>query len=116
VCRVDDVKKMILVVEDVAEIRESMSLMLHARGHDVVSALNAEEAIKIAEQRRPAMILTDLDLPTLGFLMRQIRGRGDLKDMRVAIIDVDHPEVSLDYDMTVLSDFDQLDALIQSLP
>ena len=112
----DDSKKMILVVEDVAEIRESMSLMLHARGHEVMSAVNAEEAIKIAEQRRPAMILTDLDLPRLGFLMRRIRGDGNLKDMSVAIIDVNGPEVRQEYEMTVLADFDQLDALLQTLP
>jgi len=54
-------------------------------------------------------------LPTLGFLMQRIRGDGDLKDMRVAIIDVNGPEVRQEYEMTVLSDFDQLDALIHSL-
>ena len=81
-----------------------------------MSAVNADEAITIAEQRRPVMILTDLELPTLGFLMQRIRGDGDLKDMRVAIIDVNGPEVRQEYEMTVLADFDQLDAAIQSLP
>ena len=105
----------ILVVEDVEEISSQMNAMLHARGHDVLSAVDAKQAIKIAETQRPKMILTDLDLPTLGLLVRLIREHKDLKDLLVAIIDINEPEVNKEDGLKVLANFGQLDELLQSI-
>jgi|SRR6266542_484985 len=105
----------ILVVEDVEEISSEMNAMLHARGHSVLSAVDAEQAIKIAEAQRPTMILTDLDLPTLGLLVRLIREHQDLKNMPVAIIDINGPEVNKEVGLKVLANFGQLDELLQSI-
>ena len=105
----------ILVVEDVQEISSQMNAMLHARGHNVLSAVDAEQAIKIAEEKRPKLILTDLDLPTLGLLVRLIREHKDLKDMLVAIIDINGPEVNKEDGLKVLANFGQLDDLLQSI-
>lgn len=108
-------KRTILIVEDVKEIQEGMSGMLRARGHEVVTVGDAGEAIKAAEKQRPAMILTDVDLPTLSLLMQEIRGHDGLKDMPVAVIDINGPKINPAYGVSVLADFDQLDALILSL-
>ena len=110
-----ETKEMILVVEDVQEISSEMNAMLHARGHNVMSVVDAEQAIKIAEEQRPKLILTDLDLPTLGLLVRLIREHKDLKDMLVAIIDINGPDVNKEDGLKVLTNFGQLDELLQSI-
>ena len=103
----------ILVVEDVDEISTSMSAALRERGHRVEHASNAEQAIQMAETTRPAMILTDLDLPTFDNLMSLLRAHSVLKNMIVAVIDINHPEVT-DGTVNVLRDFQALDDLIES--
>lgn len=105
-------KHTILVVEDVAEISSSMSAALDKRGHRVMHASNAEQAIQIAEVNRPAIILTDLELPTFDKLLSALRGHADLSDTVVAIIDLNHPKV--DGTIKVLTDFQALDDLLQS--
>jgi CheY-like chemotaxis protein len=105
----------ILVVEDVDEISESMSAALKQRGHRVECASNADQAIQMAEENRPAMILTDLDLPTFDSLMSLLRAHTDLKNMLVAIIDINGPKVS-DQTVNIVCDFQALDDLIESSP
>jgi CheY-like chemotaxis protein len=106
-------KHTVLVVEDVDEISANMALALDKLGHHVVYAANAEDAIKMAEANRPAMILTDLDLPTFDNLLSRLRGHADLKNMLVAIIDINHPTVD-DRSVKVLEDFQALDDLLAS--
>jgi CheY-like chemotaxis protein len=112
----DESKRTILVVEDVEEISSQMQTMLHEKGHRVLQASNAQDALQIAEKDRPTIILTDLDLPTLGLLVQLIKGHQDLKDMPVAIIDINDPAVSTRNGLKVLVDFDQLDQLLSSTP
>jgi CheY-like chemotaxis protein len=106
--------KTILVVEDVDEIRIQMGEMLRKKGHLILSAANAEDAIKIAEHDRPAMILTDLDLPTFDALVRLVRAHKELGNMPMAVIDINGPEIKQSEDVKILSDFDQLDYFLQS--
>jgi DNA-binding response OmpR family regulator len=105
----------ILVVEDNDEISSNMRLALLQRGHRVERAFNAEDAIQMAEQNRPAMILTDLDLPTFDQLLESLRGHADLKNMIVAIIDINHPDI-IEPGINVLRDFQALDDLIKASP
>ena len=100
------------MVEDVEEISTSMRAALDKRGHHVVHASNAEDAIQIAEIKRPTVILTDLELPTFDKLLGLIRGHAQLKDTVVAIMDLNHPEV--DGNIKVLRDYQALDELVQS--
>jgi len=103
----------ILIVEDIDEISSNMTRILNQRGHQVVLASNAEQAIQMAEAKRPAMILTDLDLPTFDKLLSLVRDHDHLKTMVVAIIDINSPKVD-DASVHVLADFDALDDLIRS--
>ena len=100
------------MVEDVAEISSSMSAALDKRGHRVMQASNAEQAIQIAEVNRPAIILTDLELPSFDKLMNLLKGHADLNDTVVAVIDLNHPKV--DGSIKVLADFQALDDLVRS--
>jgi DNA-binding NtrC family response regulator len=109
----EEQKYTILVVEDVNEIGANMGTALNKRGHRVVRAENADEAIRLAEHDRPAMILTDPDLPTFEKLMKLLRAHGTLKNMVVAIIDINHLKVN-DQSVNVLPDFQALDDLLNS--
>jgi len=102
----------ILVVEDVDEISSNMSAALKQRGHDVERASDAAQAIRMAEANRPAMILTDLELPTLDTLLKSLRAHADLKNMVVAIIDINDPKIDRSQ-VNVVRDFQALEDLIQ---
>ena len=106
-------KHTVLVVEDVEEISANMASALDNRGHRVMHAVNAGDAIQKAESHRPTMILTDLDLPTFDELLTLLRGHADLKNMMVAIIDINHPTVK-DSSVNVLRDFQALDDLMDA--
>jgi len=109
-----DTTKTILVVEDVVEICFQMSEMLRNKGHQILSAANAEDAIRIAEHDHPNMILTDLDLPTFDSLVQMVRSHKELFNIPVAVIDINGHEIKPPQDVKILSDFDQLDYFLQT--
>jgi len=104
----------VLVVEDVDEISSQMGAMLRQKGHLILNAVDANEALRIAENDRPHMILTDLDLPTFDDLLQRVRAHTLLKNMLVAIIDINEPNINPQDDLRVLHNFDQLDELLDS--
>lgn len=53
----------ILLVEDVEDNRELARLLLETDGFDVIEAHSGSEAVEIAAQTQPALILMDLSLP-----------------------------------------------------
>jgi DNA-binding NtrC family response regulator len=110
-----DLTKMVLVVEDQEEISDNMSAMLIRKGYRVQNAIDADGAMTLAEKARPAMILTDLDLPTLDTMMVRLRAHKTLKNLLVAIVDIDHAQ-NLRADVTILNNFDELDQLLASFP
>lgn len=107
--------KTILVVEDEDEIGTAMKAMLDERGYRVLRAREADAAIKLAEEKHPALILTDLDFPELDSMMQRLRAHEILKNMRVAVIDINHPEQPTD-GLKILNNFEELDQLLDSTP
>jgi len=55
--------KKILIVEDNKDSREILGLFITKIGHQVIKAINSNEAITYAEAESPDLILMDLDLP-----------------------------------------------------
>jgi DNA-binding NtrC family response regulator len=108
-------QKIVLVVEDQEEISDNMNAALVRKGYRVQIAIDADGAMKLAEQDRPAMILTDLDLPTLESMMQRLQAHQTLKDLLVAVVDIDHPR-NLRTDLTILSNFDELDQFLIAAP
>jgi two-component system KDP operon response regulator KdpE len=53
----------ILIVEDDAPLRRALRTSLRARGLEVHEASNGEEAVVVAADRRPELVLLDLGLP-----------------------------------------------------
>jgi CheY-like chemotaxis protein len=81
------VAKPILVVEDDAAIRNSMTLLLEMEGYKVQSAANGAEALTALRQKElPCLILLDLMMPVMdGWEFRQIQ-RQDPNLARVPVI------------------------------
>jgi CheY-like chemotaxis protein len=65
----------LLVVEDVPNILELLTVTLKFKGYPVVTATNGEEALQCIAQERPALIITDILMPKMdGFqLVQQLR-------------------------------------------
>ncbi len=65
----------VLLVEDTEDNRLMMRRLLEMSGYRVVEAINGVEAVEIANQIRPEIILMDLSLPFIDGLAatRQIR-------------------------------------------
>ena len=85
----------ILIVDDSPEIVMSLSTLLQMSGNTTQAAQNGEEAISMAEQFRPEVILLDLGLPKVdGFeVCRRIRQQAWGKDMAiVALTGMGHDE------------------------
>ena len=55
----------ILVVEDVPNILELLEVTLRFKGYQVVTATNGQEALEKIKQERPALIITDILMPTM---------------------------------------------------
>ncbi len=53
----------VLVVDDQASIRELLRLVLLRLGHDVITAADGEEALAVAREHRPALVLSDVAMP-----------------------------------------------------
>lgn len=79
---------LILVVDDSADNVAVMSLHLQDRGYRVVTASNGEEAISVATQTMPNLILMDISMPTLDGLgaTRRIRENEALRDVPVIAV------------------------------
>ena len=71
----------VLIVDDVAAVREALRLLLSDEpGVDVVGeAADGEVALQMVEQLRPDWVLMDIEMPRMGGLaaMRAIRRRPD---------------------------------------
>jgi len=55
--------KTILLVEDTADIRSALRLLLEMRGYTVIEAVDGLEAVELALKHLPDLILMDLAMP-----------------------------------------------------
>ena len=75
---------LVLLVEDTEDNRFMMRRLLEMSGYEVVEARNGEEAVRVASEVRPKMILMDLSLPIIDGLAATRRIRGSRSTSRVA--------------------------------
>lgn len=78
----------IMLVEDDKSLREIYSIRLVAEGYEVVSAGDGEEALAIAVQQKPDLIVSDVMMPKIsGFDMLDIlRSTPETKDIKVIMM------------------------------
>ena len=75
----------ILVVDDDPDVARFVEINLRFVGYDVLVAGDGEEALRIAEEVRPDLILLDIMMPRIdGFeVARRLREEAQLKDVFV---------------------------------
>src|ERR1700693_2464568 len=81
-------KKLLLVVEDFEDSRFMIRRLLEMSGYRVMEASDGEQAVKLALEERPALILMDLSLPKLDGLAatRQIRKHTGLGEVPIVAV------------------------------
>ena len=58
-------RKLILLADDSPMIHRHTVPILTDAGHDVVSAMDGAEALEIARERKPDLVITDIEMPKL---------------------------------------------------
>lgn len=78
----------VLLVEDDNNLREIYQARLTAEGYDIVAAQNGEEALVVAKQNKPDLIISDVMMPRIsGFEMLDIlRNTDSLKHTKVIML------------------------------
>lgn len=81
-------KKLFLVVEDFEDSRFMMRRLLEMAGYQVLEASDGEQAVKMASEQHPALILMDLSLPKLDGLAatREIRKQKPLRKIPIIAV------------------------------
>ncbi|HET9252293.1 MAG TPA: ATP-binding protein [Candidatus Eisenbacteria bacterium] len=119
-------RRRVLVADDNEDAVRSLSLVLRAMGHEVVTARNGEEAVRLAETSRPDLALLDIGMPLVngydaarrireqpwgaGIPLIALTGWGLEDDRRQA------SESGFDRHLVKPVDVDTLRALISELP
>ena len=116
-------KQLFLVVEDFEDSRFMMRRLLEMAGYSVLEASDGEQAVELAVQKRPALILMDLSLPKLDGLaatrkIRQHKAVGKIPIVAVSAHDapesrIEALEAGCDEYVTKPIDFDHLNALLK---
>jgi two-component system cell cycle response regulator DivK len=78
----------VLLVEDTEDNRQMLRRLLELSGYHVVEATNGKEAVLLATQERPGIILMDLSLPFIDGLAatRQIRKLQELREVPIVAV------------------------------
>jgi two-component system cell cycle response regulator DivK len=80
--------KRILVVEDHAENRRILRILLTSAGFEMIEAVTGEEGVAAAERERPDLILMDIQLPGLdGYeATRRIKANPALRPIPIIVV------------------------------
>jgi DNA-binding response OmpR family regulator len=83
----DDARKRILLVDDDAEIVESMKLALEAKGYRILIARDGNQGLAMAEREDPDLLILDMMMPKRsGFLVLERLRRTRRVPVRVIMI------------------------------
>jgi DNA-binding response OmpR family regulator len=92
VSRADAATRTILIVDDDRSVADTFARMLKLEGYGVVTALNAEAGLALAESVRPHAIILDMRMPITNGLqfLRLVRSKPHLMEVPVAIVTGDY--------------------------
>ena len=81
-------QKKVLVVEDNADTREVLAMLLQMEGFNVITAEDGQEGISTAKLERPDLIITDLNMPRLDGIemIRVLRDESEFRDVPIVAL------------------------------
>jgi two-component system, NtrC family, nitrogen regulation response regulator NtrX len=106
-------KARILVIDDEAEIRRSVRMILEYEGYDVVEASSGPEGVALAEKESPDLVFLDVKMPGMDGLEALQRIRTVNESMPVVIIS-GHGTVSTAVEATKAGAFDFIEKPLAS--
>jgi len=80
--------KKILIIEDESALQKTLGEILSQQGYEVLSALNGEIGLKLAQSKKPDLILLDLILPKIhGFdVLKKIKDNPETREIPVIVL------------------------------
>lgn len=118
-------RSLFLLVEDFEDSRFMMRRLLEMAGYSVVEATDGEQAVRLALEERPKLILMDLSLPKMDGLAATRRIRSHKASANIPIVAVsahDSPQsrdealaAGCDEYVTKPIDFEQLNSVVTRL-
>lgn len=89
--------KTILVVDDERDILELLRYNLVKNGYKVISALTGEEALRLADQTPPSLVILDLMLPGMDGLevCRALKAKRELADVPIIMLSAKGEEADI---------------------
>lgn len=80
--------ELILIVEDDPNSRKLVRDVLQVKGYQTIESENAEEGIRLAKERQPALILMDIQLPGISGIEALKILRADPQSQSIPVIAV----------------------------
>lgn len=78
----------ILLVEDNERNRKLVRTILEFRGYEVVECDDGEPSLELARKHRPALVLMDIQLPTMDGITALLRLRADPETAAIPVVAV----------------------------
>lgn len=80
------VRPLVLVVDDYEDARELLSEYLESEGFRTLTAADGQQAVVVAQERRPDVVLLDLAMPVMNGFDATARIRSDWRTAAAVII------------------------------
>jgi two-component system cell cycle response regulator DivK len=77
---------LVLIVEDNEKNMKLARDVLQAKGYSTVEAVTGEEGVKLAKERKPDLVLMDIQLPGISGIEAFKQIRGDAKTKAIPVI------------------------------
>jgi len=98
--------ELILVVEDNEKNRKLVRDLLTVKGYTVIETETGEEALTLAQSRRPALVLMDIQLPGINGIETLRRLRADASTAAIPVVAVTASAMMQDRQKIVAAGFD----------
>jgi two-component system cell cycle response regulator DivK len=96
----------ILIVEDNEKNMKLVRDILRHRGHETLEAVTGEEGVRLARERRPDLVLMDIQLPDIDGIAALGKIRGDTALDRVPVLAISASVMPDEQQKIVASGFD----------
>ena len=100
--------ELILIVEDNEKNRKLVRDVLQFKGYRIIETDNAEEGIRLARERQPALILMDFHLPGMNGIEALGRLRGEPATRGIPVLAVTASAMTEDKQKILAAGFDGL--------
>ena len=87
---------LVLIVDDIADLRAMVAKFLHEAGYQTIEATNGKQALALAESYKPDLIVTDWMMPEMSGpdLIEAIKGNPELSSVPMVLLTAKSDEES----------------------